>query len=60
MNRFRDAFESGKLSALKDAAWLGFGDIDEGRFLDVGDGDLEAFIAGLGRRASERERGSGK
>lgn len=56
----RDALEVAKLAALKDAARIGFGDIDEGRFKDVGDGDLETFIAGLGRQASERLRTSGK
>lgn len=56
----RDAFEVAKLAALNEAARIGFGDIDEGSFKDVGDGDLETFIAGLGQQASERFRGSGK
>jgi antitoxin ParD1/3/4 len=56
----RDALEAAKLAALKEAARIGFGDLDEGRFQDVSDGDLEAFIAGLGRQASERVRASGK
>lgn len=56
----RDALEAAKLAALKEAARIGFGDIDEGRFQDVRDGDLEAFIAGLGQQASERVRASGK
>lgn len=56
----RDALEIAKLAALKEAARIGFGDIDAGRFQDVGDGDLEAFIAGLGRQANERFRASGK
>jgi antitoxin ParD1/3/4 len=56
----RDALEAAKLAALKEAAQIGFSDIDEGRFQDVGDGDLDTFIAGLGRKASERTRASGK
>lgn len=50
----RDAFEAAKLAALKEAARIGFQDIDEGRYSDVGDDDLEALISGLGRQASER------
>ena len=56
----RDALEAAKLAALKEAARIGFGDIDAGRFQHVVDGDLETFIAGLGRQASDRVRVSGK
>jgi antitoxin ParD1/3/4 len=56
----RDAFEAAKLAALKEAARIGFQDIDEGRYSDVGDDDLEALISGLGRQASERTPASGK
>ena len=56
----RNALEAAKLAALKEAARIGFGDIDESRSDDVSDGDLEAFIGGLGRQASERVRSSGK
>lgn len=56
----RDALEAAKLAALKQAARIGFQDIDQGAYSDIGDGDLEAFISGLGRQASERIRASGK
>jgi antitoxin ParD1/3/4 len=56
----REAVEAAKLAALKEAARIGFQDIDQGRFQDVEDGDLEEFIAGLGRQASDRVRASGK
>lgn len=56
----REALEAGKLAALKEAARIGFADIDEGRSQEVDDGDLEAFIASLGQQASERARTSGK
>jgi antitoxin ParD1/3/4 len=36
------------------AANIGFADLDEGRFRDVADGDLDAVIGGLGRRAAAR------
>lgn len=55
----RDALEAAKLAALKEAARIGFDDIDEGRFQDVDDGHLVAFVAGLGRQASKRRRASG-
>lgn len=53
----RDAFEAAKLAALKEAARIGFQDIDEGWYSDVGDDDLEALISGFGRQASERTPG---
>jgi antitoxin ParD1/3/4 len=56
----REALDAAKLAALREATRIGFQDIQEGRFEDVGDGDLEAFIAGLGRRAGERVRTSDK
>lgn len=56
----RDALEAAKLVALKEAARVGFQDIDEGRFSDVGDDDLESLISDLGRQASERTPASGK
>jgi len=56
----REALEAGKLAVLKEAARIGFADIDEGRFQDIDDGDLDAFISGLGRQASERARASRK
>ncbi len=50
----RDAREAVKLKALQEAAQTGFADLDEGRFRDVADGDLDAAIGDLGRRAAAR------
>lgn len=55
----RDAFEVAKLAALQEAAAAGFRDIDEGRFQDVADNNLEQFIGALGRQASDRVRRAG-
>jgi antitoxin ParD1/3/4 len=46
--------ETAKLAALKEAARIGFNDIDENRFQDVEESVLESFISDLGRQASER------
>jgi antitoxin ParD1/3/4 len=48
----REALEAAKLTALQEAARVGFRDIEEGRFVDVGDNDLEGFVRGLGREIS--------
>jgi antitoxin ParD1/3/4 len=46
----RETLEAAKLVALQEAARMGFRDIDEGRFVEVEDSNLEAFIRELGRR----------
>jgi antitoxin ParD1/3/4 len=56
----REALEAAKLAALREAADVGFRDIEEGYFQDIGDGDLEEFFGGLGREASGRAGGAGK
>lgn len=56
----RDALEAAKLAALQEAARVGFLDIEEGRFHDVADDDLEGYISGLGREASDRVSRAGK
>jgi antitoxin ParD1/3/4 len=52
----RQAREEARLAALKEAARIGFLDIDEGRFQDVSDDRLEEFVAELGQQASTRAR----
>jgi antitoxin ParD1/3/4 len=47
-----------RLIDLREAARTGFTDLDEGRFVDVRDGGLEDFIAGLGREAETRLSGT--
>jgi len=54
----REAREAAKLKALQETAQIGFADLDQGRFLDVVDGDLDAVIGDLGRRAAARVRRS--
>ena len=52
--RLVDALEGGEaaqLAALREAAALGFADLDQGRFTDVAVSDVEEHIARLGRRA---------
>ncbi|NTH66607.1 type II toxin-antitoxin system ParD family antitoxin [Agrobacterium rhizogenes] len=50
----RDALDVVKLEALREAARVGFLDIEGGRFADVNDDELEGFISGLGRQAGQR------
>ena len=52
----RDDREAAKLEALREAARIGFSDLDDGRFIDVADGELEGFVSGLGLRAEARIR----
>lgn len=56
----REAREAAKLEALKAAAHLGFADLDQGRYRDLQDDELEGFVAGLGRRSSDRARAAGQ
>jgi antitoxin ParD1/3/4 len=52
----REAREAAKLKALQEAARVGFADLDEGRYRDIRDDELEAFIGELGRRSGEQVR----
>jgi antitoxin ParD1/3/4 len=56
----REALEAAKLAALKEAARIGFDDLEQGRFEVIEENDLREFIAGLGREASARVRASRK
>jgi antitoxin ParD1/3/4 len=51
-----EAEEATKLHALQEAARLGFADLEEGRFTDIADDQLEDAIAALGREAEARVR----
>lgn len=53
----RDAREAAKLSALQEAARVGFADLDAGRYLEVDADALESVIQDLGRQANDRLRG---
>lgn len=56
----REEREHARLSALKEAARIGFRDIEEGRFRDVSDDALEGFMSGLGQQASARAKKVGR
>ena len=55
----REAREAAKLAALKEAAAIGFHDIEQGRFEDVTEDGLEEFMSGLGQQASLRAKKAG-
>jgi antitoxin ParD1/3/4 len=55
----REARESAKLEALRTAARIGFADLEEGRFVDVLDSELDDYIGWLGREAEARARKAG-
>jgi antitoxin ParD1/3/4 len=52
----QEAAEATKLEALQKAARLGFADLDEGRFTDIADDELEDVIGALGHEAEARLR----
>lgn len=54
----REALEAVKLVALKEAARTGFADLEQGRYIDVKEAELEDFLAGLSREAASRDRSS--
>jgi transposase len=56
----REAREKARLDALTKAASIGFRDIEEGRFRDIGDNSLEEFISGLGQQASALVKKAGR
>lgn len=50
----RDARETARFNALRNAAQIGFADLDQGRFRDIADGDLDAAIRALGQKSATR------
>lgn len=50
--------EATRLAALRAAADVGWADIEEGRYRDVGDGDLDSVIRQLGERAARASQDS--
>lgn len=55
----REAREKAKLAALREAANIGFHDIEQGRFEDITEESLEKFVRGLGQQASLRAKKNG-
>lgn len=56
----REAREAAKLRALQEAAQAGFADLDQGRYRDLQDNELEDFVADLGRHAGHRVYAAGR
>lgn len=52
----RERIEAAKLRALEQAARLGWTDVSAGRYADIADDQLEAFVAGLGHRAAQQAK----
>ncbi len=55
----RDQENTLRLRRLREAAEVGFADIDAGRYRDVSPDELEDFVAEVGRRASATLRSAG-
>ena len=55
-----EARERPRLQALQEAARVGFADLDEGRYRDIAEDELETIIDALGRRASDKVGGAGR
>lgn len=55
----RDQENALRLQRLREAANVGFADIEAGRYRDVSSDELEDFIAEVGRRASATLRSAG-
>ena len=49
----RDTREQAKLQALKEAARLGFAEIDEGRYTEIASDDIGSYIDELGESAAQ-------
>ena len=54
----RERMEQAKLKLLKQAARQGWKDVAAGRYVDVADDQLEAFMGQLGRRAAKPTEGA--
>jgi antitoxin ParD1/3/4 len=54
----REALEAAKLEALKAAARVGFDDLAEGRYRDVGSDELESLFNGFGHLRGAKEKTS--
>jgi antitoxin ParD1/3/4 len=55
----RESEDANKLEALRRAAQVGWDHLQAGRYRDVGDDRLEAFIGQLGARAGGQARAEG-
>lgn len=56
LTEHRENGNAAKLEALQEAARIGFSHLEEGRFVDVADDNLEDFVAALGGEAEMRVR----
>jgi antitoxin ParD1/3/4 len=55
----REAEDAAKLEALRQAAAVGWLDLDAGRYRDIGEDALADYIGQLGARASKQVRAQG-
>lgn len=56
----REALDAAKLDALREAARVGFGDLEDGRFVALASDTLDDFVGNLGREADARVRKAGR
>lgn len=49
----REAAEAAKLEALRDASRIGFADIDEGRYQEIDDDQLDTFLSAIAEQAGK-------
>lgn len=47
----REAADAARLEALREAARVGFADLDQGRHRELDDGELDSFLAAIGEQA---------
>lgn len=52
------ADDAARLEALRKAVQVGWEDLDAGRYVDIDESDLDAFVGKLGRQATDRVRAS--
>ncbi len=55
----REAEDAAKLEALRDAAQVGWRDLEAGRYREVSQTGLADYVSELGQRAAERVRARG-
>ncbi len=56
----RESLDAAKLDALREAARVGFSDLDEGQFFVLPSDALEEFVGNLGQEAEARGRKAGR
>lgn len=52
----RDAEHAAKLKALREAAKAGLDALDEGRYVELSEGEIAPYIASLGQRVAKKRK----